>query len=96
MAIGITATLKAQEGKEAELEATFGELSKAVRANEPGNRLYSLCRSRKDKGTYVVLEIYEDDAAVEAHRNSEHFRAAGPKLGAVLAGRPDVLVMDVV
>ena len=96
MAIGITATLKAQEGKEADLEATFGELSKAVRANEPGNKLYTLCKSRKDKGTYVVLEIYENDAALDAHRNSEHFRAAGPKLGAVLAGRPDVLIMDVV
>ena len=96
MAIGVVATLKVQEGKEAEFEATFRELMDQVRAQEPGNQLYSLFRSRKDKSTYVVMEIYSDDDSLKAHGKSEHFRAAGPKLGAVLAGAPNVHLMDAV
>ncbi len=96
MSIAVVATLKTQEGKEAELEAIFGELCKAVRANEPGNNLYSLFRSRKDKSTFVVLEVYESEDALKAHGKSDHFRAAGPKIGATLAGPPDLHYMDAV
>ena len=63
---------------------------------ETGNHLYRAFRSRKDKNTYVVMEIYADDDALKAHGKSEHFRAASPKLGAVLAGAPDIHFMDAV
>ena len=96
MPIGVIATLKIQDGKEGEFEATFGELAKVVRANEPGNMLYRLFRSRKDKNSYIVMEIYEDEDALKAHGKSEHFRAAGPKIGAALAGPADIHYMDAV
>jgi quinol monooxygenase YgiN len=96
MPIGVIATLQVQDGKGEELEAVFGELAPQVRVNEPGNKLYVLHKSREDANTYVVLEIYDDQAAIEAHRNSNHFKAAGPKLGACLAGRPDVKFLDAV
>ena len=96
MAIGVIATLKVQDGKGAELEAAFRELAPLVRANEKGNKLYVLHKSRDEANTYVVLEIYEDQAAIDAHRNSDHFKAAGPKLGACLAGRPDIKFLDAV
>ncbi|MBI1330304.1 MAG: antibiotic biosynthesis monooxygenase [Alphaproteobacteria bacterium] len=94
MAIGVVATLKAAEGKEAEFEAIFRGLAEQVRANEPGNKLYQCFRSKKDKGTYVVMEIYESDEALKAHGQSDHFRAAGPKLGGVLGGAPDIHYME--
>jgi len=96
MSIGIIATLKAQEGKQSEFEAVFAELSKAVRVGEPGNKLYSMFRSRKDKNTYIVMEIYDGEEALNAHRQSEHFRKAGPKIGATLAGPPDIHYLDAV
>jgi quinol monooxygenase YgiN len=96
MTIGVIATLKVVDGKGAELETIFGELAPKVRANEPGNRLYVLHKSRDEANTYVVMEIYDDQAAIEAHRSSEHFKAAGPKLGACLAGRPDIKFLDAV
>jgi len=96
MAIGIVATLKIQDGKESEFEAVFADLAKAVRANEPGNKFYQLCRSRTDKGTYIVMEMYEDDAALKAHGSSEHFRTIGTRMGPTLAGRPDVQYFDAV
>ena len=96
MAIGVIATLKVQEGKGAELEAVFRELAEQVAANEPGNKLYRLTRTRADANTYVVMELYDDQAAIEAHGKSDHFRAAGPKIGACLAGRPDIQYLDTV
>jgi len=96
MAIGVIATLKVKDGKGAELEAAFRELAPKVRANEPGNKLYQICKSRTDANTYIVMEIYDDQAAIEAHSKSDHFRAAQPALGATLAGRPDIQLFDTV
>jgi quinol monooxygenase YgiN len=92
--IGIVATIPVQPGKQAEFEAIFANLAAAVRADEPGNVFYQLCRSREDAQSYKVLELYKDQAAVEAHRASAHFRAAGPLLGGVVAGPPVIEVLD--
>ena len=96
MAIGVIATLKVQAGKGDEFEAVFRDLAAQVRANEPGNKLYQVFKSRKDADTYIVMEIYADQAALEAHGKSDHFRAAGPKIGPTMGGRPDVQYFDAV
>ena len=87
--IGIIATLRVQPGKEAEFEGVFADLAAAVAANEPGNSYYKLFRT-EEAGVYKVLECYDDEAAVEAHRASEHFRSLGAKLGPCLAGAPEI------
>lgn len=92
--IGVVAILKVRDGKAAEFEAAFTGLAAQVRANEPGNIAYQLCRSRTEPNTYKVLEIYKDEDALKAHGASEHFKAAGPALGATLAGRPEVEYLD--
>ncbi len=94
--IGVVATLRAREGREAEFEAVFGEMAAAVRADEPGNTLYQLTRSRTEPRTYKVLEIYADDAAVESHRGSDHYRAGGRKLRDLVDGPPEIEVLDTV
>jgi quinol monooxygenase YgiN len=96
MTVGVIATLKIQSGKGADLEAAFKELTAKVRANEPGNKFYTLCKSRSAEDTYVVMEMYDDQAALEAHGKSDHFRAAGAGIGACLAGRPDIQYLDAV
>lgn len=92
--IGVIATLKVQEGKNAEFEAIFTELAKQVRANEKGNLAYALTRSRADPNTYKVLELYADQDALTAHGQTEYFRAAGPKMGPCLGGRPEIEYLD--
>jgi quinol monooxygenase YgiN len=87
--IGIIATLRVQPGKEAEFEGVFAELAPAVAANEPGNSYYRLFRT-EEAGVYKVLECYDDGAAVEAHRASDHFRTLGANLGPCLAGAPEI------
>ena len=92
--IGIIATLKVQDGKGPEFEGVFNGLAEQVRANEPGNRLYQLTKSRADPNTYKVLEGYKDADAVAAHSASDHYKALGPKIGPCLAGRPEVELLD--
>lgn len=94
--IGVIATLRTKPDKADDFERTFARLAEQVRANESGNIAYQLCRSRTEPNTYKVLEIYRDQQALETHRASEHFKAAGPALGAVLDGRPDVELLDAV
>jgi quinol monooxygenase YgiN len=96
MAIGIVATLKVQDGKNADFEAIFTELSKQVRANEPGNLMYQLTKSRTDPNTYRVLELYTDEDAVKHHGGTDYFKAAGPKMGPCLAGRPEIEYLDAI
>lgn len=94
MTLGVIAKLTIREGKEQEFEQVFAELTAAVRSNEEGNLLYALHRSRKDPLTYVVLEQYADQAAMDAHGRSDHFRTIGARMGPCLAGAPSVEVLD--
>ncbi|QGN54966.1 putative quinol monooxygenase [Novosphingobium sp. Gsoil 351] len=94
--IAVVAILRAKPGMTDEFERLFTDLAAQVRANEGGNITYQLCRSRTEPATYKVLELYRDEAALEAHRASDHFRAAGPGLGRVLEGRPEIELLDAV
>ena len=67
--------------------------AQAVRSDEPGNKLYALHKTA-DVNVYVMLERYDDQAALDAHRAAPHFKELGRKLGDYLAGRPDVQVMQ--
>ena len=94
MSIGVIAAIRIQDGKGAEFEAFFGELAKQVRANEPGNIAYQLTKSRTEPNLYKVLELYADQDALTLHGGTEYFKAAGPKFGAILAGRPEIEYLD--
>ena len=94
--IGVVAILKVQEGKGAEFEAVFRELAAKVKANEPGNLLYQLTRSRAEANTYKVLELYKDQEALTAHGQSDYFRELGRKMGPCMAGRPDIEYLDAI
>ncbi len=94
MTIGIIAKLMIQEGKNEEFEAIFKELAAVVAEQEPGNNFYALHRSQKDSNTYVVLEQYADQGALDVHGKSDEFTAAAAKLGGCLAGAPEIEMLD--
>lgn len=96
MAIGVIATLTVQEGKNAEFEAVFTELARAVRENEPGNNYYELHQSRDNSQTYVVMEQYKDQAALDAHGQTDYFKAAGASMGGFMGGAPKIEFFDTV
>ena len=92
--IGVIARLKAKPGSEADLERAMKELISEVRAKEAGNQLYTLCRDAD--GGFVMLEIYQDEAALAAHGESAHFKELGPKMGPFMAGRPQIEKLEVI
>ena len=94
--IGVVATLRAKEGREAEFEQVFLEMTAQVKAREPGNRMYQLTRSRTEPRTYKVLEMYADQAAFEAHGASDHYKDGGRKLRDLVDARPEIELLDTV
>ncbi|MEG9861965.1 MAG: putative quinol monooxygenase [Parvularculales bacterium] len=96
MSIGVVATLTIQDGKQEEFESIVRDLRAQVKASEPECLMYDAFQSQKDKNVYVFMERYSSQEALEAHGKTEHFRAAGPKLGAVLAGAPIIDYLNAV
>jgi quinol monooxygenase YgiN len=88
--LGVVATLKVKPGMEKEFETVAKELVAKVNANEPGCTLYALHHG-ETPGTYIFMERYVDQAAVDAHRATDHFKTLGRKMGDYMDGRPDVL-----
>jgi quinol monooxygenase YgiN len=88
MSLVLTVAFKIKEDKTAEFEQVVSALSGEVLANEPGARMYQLCRSQTDPTAYRLIEVYDDAAALSAHGRSDHYKAAAPKLGACIAEKP--------
>lgn len=81
--------VKVKAGREAEFESVLTALVAASNANEPGIRFYQGFRS-DTPGEYVMLESFQDKAALEAHTASEHFLAHTPKVADCLDGPPEI------
>ncbi|HJM88814.1 MAG TPA: putative quinol monooxygenase [Dehalococcoidia bacterium] len=86
----LTAKLKAQEGKEPELEAALSELVEGVSANEPGVALYTLHVSDEDPSLYMMYEQYADGDAQKAHGATEHMAAFRDVAGSLLDGPMEI------
>ncbi len=93
-AVSVTTTLLAKAGCEDRLETVLADLARAVRAGEPGCLLYAPLRSRHERGRFLVLERYRDDAALADHANAEHFRAAFGELMECLVVPPSLALFD--
>ncbi len=95
--ICVIAILKIKEGSEALFEAGFKDLAAKVKANESGNVVYQLTKSRTEPGTYKVLELYANEDALKHHGQTDYFKAAGASVFApMLAGRPEIEYLDAV
>src|SRR4051794_16266106 len=71
MSIPVIAILSAKHGKEAELEALLIRMVESTH-EEPGCQRYALHRSKSDPRTFVFIEKWTSDAALDAHLNSPH------------------------
>ena len=63
----------AKPGKESEAARIFSIMQTESR-KEPGCRMYIVHRHRKDPRRFFIYEQYDDDAALQAHRDSPHFQ----------------------
>ena len=65
--------LTIQAGHEDEVVDTFLKLQAATR-QEPGCIAYVVQRSRENSRRYLIYEQYKNEAALQEHRNSPHFK----------------------
>jgi quinol monooxygenase YgiN len=63
--------------KEGQLDNVLKFLADAVKQStqEEGNLFYKAHQSNSEPDTIVLFEGYVDSAALDTHRNSEHFKA---------------------
>jgi len=95
--IAVVAKLTVQEGKEDEFKTAGAEMVAAVKSNEAGRTLmYTLTQSQKVSTEFYFIESYADTDAMAEHGKTPHMAAFGGKIGALLAGRPEITRLDVV
>jgi quinol monooxygenase YgiN len=88
--IGVVATMKVKPDQVEAFETAMRELVADTTRLEPGVTIYKFFRSQKEPTTYTMMELYADQAVLDAHMKSDHFRGAGAKLGPCLAERPQL------
>jgi len=94
MPITVIAKLKVQPGKDTEFEAAAKQMIATVKELEPGTLSYVLHKNTKDATEFVYYEVYQDQAALDSHGKTDHMKAFGGKIGALLAGRPEITKLD--
>lgn len=92
--IAVIAKLHVTAGKEAAFEEVMSDLIDQVRANEPRNQMYTMCKD--DDGNYLMLELYDTQEDLEAHGKTEHFKAAGAGFRGLMSGAPEIQRLQVI
>lgn len=92
MPLEVIATLEARPAREADAEAALRALLTHTRL-EPGVLRYDLYRDSTRPATFLMVEAYADEAALEAHRESAHFLRFQEQAGDWLAAAPTVAVL---
>ena len=91
--VSVIAKLPVQEAQVETAVAAIRDFM-AVVAKEEGTLFYTLNRDPTNPGTLVFIERYRDKVALDAHMASPHFQAFFAKGMALLAGPPEMTVME--
>jgi len=91
MSIKVVAFVSVKPGQEDGFIAAARDCVAASRA-EPGVLRYDLWREAEGERRFVFDELYVDDAAVQAHMASDHFKAFGMAARDLAAARPSITV----
>jgi autoinducer 2-degrading protein len=57
--------------------------------DEPGCLRFDVIQDKDDPNRFYYYEVYRDEAALEAHRQSPHFKRYVEKSRSLLAGPPE-------
>jgi quinol monooxygenase YgiN len=88
----VIATIKMKEDKLDEAKQLLRKLAETVRRDEPGTLAYIPLQRKDDPTTFVFYEKYESDEALQTH--SANLRKFGAEFGAVVAGPPDIVMLE--
>ena len=57
----------------AAFERAIVDNARASRDTEPGCRQFDVCRDPADPSLFFLYELYDDEAAIEAHLQTPHY-----------------------
>ena len=91
MSVKVVAFMSVEAGEDEAFVAAAQTCVTASRA-EPGVLQYDLWREADGERSFVFDELYVDDAAVQAHMASDHFKAFGLAARDLATTRPTIVV----
>lgn len=95
MSVKVIAFVSVKPGQEVGF-VTAARICIAASRAEPGVLHYDLWQEVDGERRFVFNELYVDDAAVQAHMASDHFKAFGMAARDFAAGRPSITVTHAV
>ena len=72
--IVLTAKYFVKAGRGDEVAAALRRMAPLVKSSEPGCALYHANRAAENPDMFLLYEQYTDQAALDAHRNTPHFK----------------------
>lgn len=72
--IVLVARYTGKPGQGDTIEAALRKMAPLVAAGEPGCKVYHACRSDENRDYFLLYEHYVDEAALQAHRETPHFK----------------------
>lgn len=83
----VTVTFTIYDGQmEAFLPLIQKNAQSSVR-DEPGCRQFDVCTDPDRPGQVFLYELYDDEAAFEAHQEMPHYKATGPAIAGMVADK---------
>lgn len=90
----ILARIFPKPGEEARVEAILRGMVSSTR-QEPGCRRYDLYRAGGASGTvFCLIERYADQAAIQAHRETAHYKSYRASIAELLAQPSELSMLD--
>ena len=88
----VVAKIQVKEDKVSEAVAFLRELTADTLKSEKGTLAYVFHQQKDDPTKFVAYEKYADDAAFKTH--SANLASKGAKFAAILAGRPEIILLE--
>ncbi|MDR1160023.1 MAG: antibiotic biosynthesis monooxygenase [Syntrophomonadaceae bacterium] len=90
----VTAKVKVKEGKQKDFIEQTKSLLETTR-KEAGNISYNLFSKTDDETSFIFVEEWESNEALNAHAKAPHFAVFGDVLKAIGDGKADIKVYTV-
>ncbi len=91
--IAVIAKIPIKEGKVEEAIDAFKELMVQV-AKEEGTLMYTMNRAQSNSNTLMIMERYQDKAALDVHSSTPYFKAFFAKSREFIGGKPEITVLE--
>jgi len=93
--VAVIAKITTVSGERDAVVEVLREVVAAV-GTESGTLVYAMNTDRTNPDVIWFYELYTDEAALAAHGSGEAMKVAGPRLGGKMAGRPEILTLDLI